>query len=470
MEIVHCGPKFLPICGRIGAQGANFSFYPVAVCGALLYNSHMITRSLTNYLTLGLAVLGSLDAVLLTYEHYHPDLLPCGGPGGCAGALQSNYGHVGPIPTALFGLGMYIVLIALCIVRKNRLAALREAETARAAAYASSGGAVASETPGELPAREMPGDTLASGSLSAPLPYAQVRQVDMAVWLLALAGVGISWWLQYTSFFQLYSFCPYCFTSAICITLIFLLASRDFLSFGVKLTGEQKMLAGVCAFILLWMGIMSVPTVLTQWVRIHQGAPPPRTTSLVNNRDFDRNVIVRSGLHVKGDPKAPYLVIEFGDYMCPMCKRAATFLDKQLQDPAMKSKIRLGFRNFPLPMHKWGHLASQAAEAAALQGKFWPMHDYLFEHQDEMEAPTFNAARFNDFAREVGLDVDKFKQDMDSDKVMQIVEQDSTDGRENGISSTPTFFIVPPAKKIWQVVGIDDMKKILGDKNHPVWK
>jgi predicted DsbA family dithiol-disulfide isomerase/uncharacterized membrane protein len=444
----------------------------------------MITRSLSNNITQGLAAVGSILAALLTFEHYNSHFsLPCGMPGsaGCSGALNSAYGHLGPIPTAIFGLGMYVLLIVLCNVRRNRLDALRAAEAARAAAYAAAGIAsiaeprieaahqgTASQSVTELPPTQ---PVAAAGApMSTPLPYPDVRQVDMAIWGLTLLGTGISWWLQYTSFFVLWSFCPYCFTSAILITLCFLLACRDFLLDGRKLTGEQKMLAFVGVFIAALMLLMRAPDVVDQWAKIHKPNAKP-ITHRENGMDFDRTSIVRADMHIMGDPKAPYLIVEFADYMCPNCKETGTYLKEEMKDDRIKSKLRLAFRNFPLAMHKWSSQAAEAAEAADAQGKFWQMHDYLFEHQEEMEAHTFTPEHFLDFAREVGLDVEKFKMDMLGHKYKARVDADMADGHTNGLYSTPTIFIVPPGnKKIWRVMGREELEKLLQDPNHPAWK
>jgi protein-disulfide isomerase/uncharacterized membrane protein len=443
----------------------------------------MITRSLSNNITQVLAVVGSILAALLTFEHYNSHFsLPCGmgGPGGCSGALNSAYGHLGPIPTAIFGLGMYVLLIVLCNVRRNRLDALRAAEAGRAAAYVTAGLTPAIESSADTSLLETASESISgmppaspvaapAAPTSAPLPYPDVRQVDMAIWGLTLLGTGISWWLQYTALYVILSFCPYCFTSAILITLCFLLACRDFLLDGRKLTGEQKMLAGVCAFIAIGILLMSVPSV---WEQVQKTLRPDAKPTIVGpNGEFDRKTIVRSDMHVMGDPKAPYLIVEFADYMCPNCKETSSYLNDELKDDHIKSKLRLAFRNFPLAMHKWSSQAAEAAEAADAQGKFWQMHDYLFEHQEEMEAPNFSTDHFNDFAREVGLDVEKFKQDMASGKYKARVDADMADGQANAVSSTPTIFIVPPGnKKIWRVLGREELEKLLQDPNHAVWK
>lgn len=443
------------------------------------YNEAMNTRSLSNYVTLFLAFLGAGIASLLTYEHFSPSFnLPCGMVGGgCKGTLQSSYGHVGPIPTAVFGLGMYLLLIALCFIRKKRLEAVRTAEAARAAAYATAGASTEESAPAtdETPVGDMAPPAPAPvvlEDLTAPA-YAALNQVNMAIWGLALAGIAISWWLQYTALFVIQSFCPYCFSSAVLITLIFLLASRDYLIEGRKLTGEQKMLAAVLGFIAVMMGFMYLPTVMEQFRKIQLGIAMTEVKDRGEGTSspLPRDKIVRADMHVKGDPNAPFLLVEFADYMCPGCKEASGKLDEYLKDPEMKKKFRLAFRNFPLPIptHRWSMQAAQAAEAAGAQGKFWEMHDYLFAHQEMLESPGFTADRFEDFARAVGLDVERFKQAMASEEFKARCEQDREDAKAGGASMTPTFFLVTP-KKVWSFAGVAKLTEVMDNPKHEVWK
>src|SRR5215471_16597411 len=106
--------------------------------------------------------------------------------------------------------------------------------------------------------------------------------------------------------------------------------------------------------------------------------------------------------HIEGMTSARLTLVEFGDYQCPYCGAAYPIV-KQLQKD-LGSKLRFAFRNFPLTQaHPYALVAAQAAEAAALQGKFWEMHDYIFEHQEELDPNTLP-----DWARRVGLDLEEF--------------------------------------------------------------
>src|SRR6266704_3514362 len=106
--------------------------------------------------------------------------------------------------------------------------------------------------------------------------------------------------------------------------------------------------------------------------------------------------------HAQGRADAPVTLVEYGDYQCPYCGAAYPVV-KQLQRHFGK-RLRFVFRNFPLTQaHPYALIAAEAAEAAALQGKFWQMHDYIYEHQDELEPDVLPA-----WAQQVGLDLEAF--------------------------------------------------------------
>ena len=349
-------------------------------------------------LTLLLAFIGCAVAMLLTVQHFTKTENGCFKSGeGCASTLSSAYGQVKGVPTAAFGLAMYGALAGLCLARRKQLRSGRDHEAARAAAYAVSGAGDGGDADSVRADFEGSGDRPASSSsfsnrasqTGAFLPMAasgaSVRRLDLMIWGLSLLGFGISVWLQYVAIYQLESFCKYCFTSATIVTLIFALASRDYLLDGRTLNGEQKMLVGVIGFIFVMCGFIIGP-------QIWEIASKPHIQREAPIRSDNRAEVTNQLLHVKGDPKAKYTLIEFADYMCSHCALAAPEMEKALlQNP---HDVRIAFRNFPLPMatHRWAHQAAVAAEAAGEQGKFWEMHDLLFKRQEEMAAPNFTDA------------------------------------------------------------------------------
>ena len=419
-------------------------------------------RTVTNFFVLLCAALGVGVSLILTFKHYRPDTdIGCGfTQNSCEGILNSAYGAVGPVPTALFGLGMYALFLILAARRGKALTQLRTSEAEQARAYASSG---AETFPGEE------GDPTPAPSASvtdtAAAPRARVKQADALIWGVALCAFGISWWLQYTAIFVLHGFCPWCFTSATLVTLIFLCASWDFLIDGRELTGEHKLLAGVSAFIGVLLVFLYGPTVIDQYKANQLGAPSPTP-----KKELTRALVFPPDTHVKGDPNAPLTIIEFADYECPMCARAVELLDKALA--AHPKELQLGFRNMPLPIadHKWNKDAAAAAEAAALQGKFWEMHDLLFKRQAQQKPDAnFQPAQYDVWAKELNLNVEKFRADRESDAIKGRVQRDAQAGDASGLQGTPTYFVIR-GEKIQMVGNTGKMKSMLENPNDPMWQ
>ena len=139
--------------------------------------------------------------------------------------------------------------------------------------------------------------------------------------------------------------------------------------------------------------------------------------------------------HAQGSAGAPVTLVEYGDYECPHCGRAYPIL-KAVQKRLGK-KLRLVFRNFPLQqMHPNAENAAESAEAAAAQGKFWQMHDVLFENQE--------ALAFEDLTRyavEVEIDLGRFGAELEAHTHAQRVREDFMSGVRSGVNGTPTFFL-----------------------------
>jgi protein-disulfide isomerase len=144
-------------------------------------------------------------------------------------------------------------------------------------------------------------------------------------------------------------------------------------------------------------------------------------------------------VHIRGNPKAPVTLEEFGDFQCPPCGQFAGFVEELLKE--YDSRLRVVFRNFPLPLHEHAREAALAAEAAGFQGKFWEMHDTLYREQAAWSKAPNARELFESYAGTIGLDVDQFKKDMDSGKVKERVDSDHTLGDSLGIKVTPTLFI-----------------------------
>ncbi len=421
-----------------------------------------MTKSLTNAFTLFLALVGVLVASILTKEHFFTSSTGCFASGeGCAGTINSSYGHVGPVPTAILGLGMYLALALLCFVRGRGLRVQRERVSQGASAYAGSVAMNDAAGDGTLPDVGAPAVT-ATAQPEAAATGITLHRLDMAVWGIALSGFGISMWLQYVAIYGLHSFCKYCFTSAILITLIFALASRDYLLDGRKLNGEQKMIGAVLGFIAVMGSFIVIPQIIE--VANTRKAP---VAEPVKQSDLTRNIVVTPTMHIKGDPTAPHTLIEFADYECGHCAKAAPLMETVLKH--YPKQVKIAFRSFPLPNHKWARQAAQASEAADLQGKYWEMHDLLFKHQEDMDSPAFTDADFDKIAGQLKLDIKKFDADRLSDTVIKRVEVDMRAGEQAGVESTPTFFFVAPST-VTKFAGIEEMEKFMKNSDSPAWK
>jgi protein-disulfide isomerase len=136
----------------------------------------------------------------------------------------------------------------------------------------------------------------------------------------------------------------------------------------------------------------------------------------------------------KGPKSAPIQIVEFSDYQCPFCGRVEPTI-KQIEDK-YNGKVHFSFKNFPLPFHQHAQLAAEAAEAANAQGKFWEMHDKMFANQTALER-----ADLEKYASEIGLDMNKFKSDLDSGKWKDAVNKDVEYGKTVNVNGTPAFFI-----------------------------
>ncbi|HTK27814.1 MAG TPA: thioredoxin domain-containing protein [Pyrinomonadaceae bacterium] len=140
-----------------------------------------------------------------------------------------------------------------------------------------------------------------------------------------------------------------------------------------------------------------------------------------------------------GSPTASVTVEEFADFQCPSCGSTHPIL-KQIQS-MYGSRIKFIFRNFPLPMHDKSYDAAVAAEAAGMQGKFWDMHNQLFTNQKTWSADPNYREVWAGYAQKIGLDVEKWKNDMAGLPAKSRVDADLQRGRGLNINTTPTVFI-----------------------------
>lgn len=161
------------------------------------------------------------------------------------------------------------------------------------------------------------------------------------------------------------------------------------------------------------------------------------TTSQLSQSDLDA---LKTGGSV-GNPNSSVVVTEFGDYQCPACGVWHPFIKNSFL-PQFQDKILFVFKNYPLTKpHPNAQEASQAAEAARLQGKFWEMHNLLYETQDEWSSLRDPSNKFEEYAGRIGLNVSQWKKDKDSNTVKDIIKADVALGDKLNLPGTPSFVV-----------------------------
>jgi protein-disulfide isomerase len=137
---------------------------------------------------------------------------------------------------------------------------------------------------------------------------------------------------------------------------------------------------------------------------------------------------------IRGNPEAPVTIVEFSDFQCPYCSRLQPTLKQVLE--AYPNEAKLVYKDFPLSFHKQAKNAAKAAHAAGEQGKYWEMHDLIFEKYNKLTEEMFK-----EFAEKLGLDMGRFTADYESNKYDKQIQQDINLGRSVGVSGTPTLFV-----------------------------
>ena len=163
--------------------------------------------------------------------------------------------------------------------------------------------------------------------------------------------------------------------------------------------------------------------------------------------------------HIRGNPNASVTLEEFGDFECPTCGNYSAELKKI--EGEYGDRLRVVFREYPLypTPHKHALIAAQAAEAAGLQGRFWEMHDKLYENQKAWSEATDVMPSFIDYAKQIGIDLDRFSRDLSGEVVAARIFQDGRRAHALGVSVTPTFFINNKEAKgdAWKPEGVREM-------------
>lgn len=203
------------------------------------------------------------------------------------------------------------------------------------------------------------------------------------------------------------------------------------LSYSGPLLEEAKvgiLGASLCAAVVGSLMLRGIALLPREWMLRTQGRIAPPIADLIVPVDPERD-------HVLGPPDAVLTLVQYGDYECPYCRRAAPVIHRLLE--RHDGRLRFVPRHFPLPdVHPYAALAAEAAEAAAAQGKFWEMHELLYARQDQLQLPDLLR-----YAGELGLDVAAFEADLLGSRFADRIAADVEGGESAGVAGTPTFFI-----------------------------
>ena len=161
--------------------------------------------------------------------------------------------------------------------------------------------------------------------------------------------------------------------------------------------------------------------------------------------------------NIKGDKNAKAALIEYSDFQCPACGSYYPILKKVSED--LGAQVKFAYRHFPLSQHKNAKLAATVAEAAGKQGKFWEMHDLIFQNQSDWSEEKNAAVIFAKYAQDLQLDLAKFQTDIASEEIKAKIENDYKSGVKAGVNSTPSFFL--NGKKLDNPRNYDEFKNAI---------
>lgn len=159
-------------------------------------------------------------------------------------------------------------------------------------------------------------------------------------------------------------------------------------------------------------------------------------TSLVN-----KTYLVRNNNHMTGALSAKVTMVEFGDYQCPACAVYNLNIKQIIETYKNNPDFNFVYRNFPLPQHQNAWISAETAESAGEQGKYWEMHNLLFERQNDWAESKDPISLFIDYGKQLGLDTKKLRDDISANKFASFIQSDLTDGNSIPINHTPTVYI-----------------------------
>ncbi len=203
-------------------------------------------------------------------------------------------------------------------------------------------------------------------------------------------------------------------------------------------SGEVKLFLGILIVALVLVGFAVYP-VIKAGSHIVPPKPEPRP-------ELNKNLLAPKGSHVTGSPNGPFTLVEFGDYECPTCKKQSGNLKAIMK--VHHSKLTLVYHHIQIsPAHKNSYALATAAYAAAQQGKFWQMHEQLYEAQDSLrdQPGELVLQKVTEMAGKLKLDVLKFRSDMVSEGAKKSIAAEREIADKAKVDGTPSFYFVPPS-------------------------
>ena len=223
-----------------------------------------------------------------------------------------------------------------------------------------------------------------------------------------------------------------------------------------RVSGEVKLFAAILVGAIILGGAAIWPTMAPGPKRYTP--PPPKKVEL------KREMLMPAGSHIKGDPNAKYSLVEFSDFQCPSCMKSVAEIEQLLKQH--KGKLNVVFRHYQAARaHVHSRDLGLAAEAAGLQGKFFEMGGKLFESQHDYEAASPEDVQeiVLKAAKELGLNVERFKKDLVSTQVAARYDADIAAAETAHIESTPCYVFVPPTGQPTVIAGTPEMLTWLKD-------
>jgi len=232
---------------------------------------------------------------------------------------------------------------------------------------------------------------------------------------------------------------------------------------------KQSTGGGVPVIIIVLVLVVAVVAGLVYWNGNRTSTPSVNRNGNVNapaNTNRQSSIPPNAPLGAQppnflGSQNSPVTVEEFADFQCPSCGATHPVM-REIQGK-FGQRIKFIFRNFPLPMHDKAYDAAAAAEAAALQGKFWDMHNLLYTNQQQWSSDPNYKQTFKSYAEKIGLDVDKWEADAAGLQARNRVQADMDRGKALNITSTPTVFV--NGKSVpYEQMNVPTMQKIIDDE------